>query len=556
MSEVDEAAVQMASTVKQTIVAHLEAPRLQGTTTKDFTKFVRERELYEKQVAEKNLSPDVSINAVTYKASIDDSILRMFMTFGWIPADTVDEISEQSLKDCIQKRANREPKDHELGRVDTIVSNVHMNTSISLLEDRVYDLVQKYLQVLEGAGLKELPKQKPHISIKHILKRIKPKSLYKCMIDIIEWRKNEQFDRKNFGLFVQELAKQASRMDEDGSHLLVAENENSIGKEDKKSPSSKNKKFSKRQDEGKNPHHSEEKRAHNSKGQKKGSSDHLPVCLNEKCDLRHYMNDCHNTSPEEKKRLLAEYRLKKKRSKGDDGPSAKKHAGGINKVSEKENANHNSSLFSASFCKGAVESIALTDQGSDVNLVSPSVMEKIKNADSELSIYTLNPPKIFSSIVQKVKVTCYSYFVADIQLRIRHGTNLIIRSVKWLVGDVENDHVTIGRPLLDSLGCSNEKMLAAACDRNDGVFNAQDVQYENEVGSIESLLSDGIFHSAGGIEDDNISDDVYIDIGEDAEGEVEAALESRVQKAIENGLSQNGAQRLRKLLNQHRPIFD
>ena len=45
------------STVKQTIVAYLEPPRLKRTTTANFNEFLRERELYEKHVVEKNLTP-------------------------------------------------------------------------------------------------------------------------------------------------------------------------------------------------------------------------------------------------------------------------------------------------------------------------------------------------------------------------------------------------------------------------------------------------------------------------------------------------------------------
>jgi len=42
------------STVRQTIVETVEAPRLEGITTADFVKFKQDREVYERRIAEKN----------------------------------------------------------------------------------------------------------------------------------------------------------------------------------------------------------------------------------------------------------------------------------------------------------------------------------------------------------------------------------------------------------------------------------------------------------------------------------------------------------------------
>ena len=80
--------------MKQTIVAHLEAPRLKGVTTKDFNVFFRARDLYEKEIEEKNGQPDVNIKAVTYCAAIDDRLLRQLLVFGWITAGNIDAITE------------------------------------------------------------------------------------------------------------------------------------------------------------------------------------------------------------------------------------------------------------------------------------------------------------------------------------------------------------------------------------------------------------------------------------------------------------------------------
>ena len=56
-------------------------------------------------------------------------------------------------------------------------------------------------------------------------------------------------------------------------------------------------------------------------------------------------------------------------------------------------------------------------------------------------------------------------------LRIRHETNLVIRCAEWLVSNQTTNSVIIGRPLINSIGCSKEQMLATAADRNNGVFD-------------------------------------------------------------------------------------
>lgn len=95
--------------------------------------------------------------------------------------------------------------------------------------------------------------------------------------------------------------------------------------------------------------------------------------------------------------------------------------------------------------------------------------------------------------------------MADIQLKIRHGTTLMLRGVDWLVSDIDSEQVIIGRPLLDAIGCSNRDMLTAVCDHNNGMIIVPDLMCKKEpvlepAGTVAALMSDhnGVFHSAGG----------------------------------------------------------
>lgn len=211
----DKASSSTAGTVRQTIVTNLEAPRLQGVATKHFTAFLKKRELYEKQVEEKNREPGVKITATSYRASIDDSYLRIFLTAEWIKAESLDKITEEQIKDCIKKKAFYKPEEYELDRIDHLVRKVKMDMALKDAEDRVWSLHHHYLEVLEAAGMADLPTQKPHIAIKHILKRIKPYQFRQRMRSILQWRKDGDFGKKDFGAFMRVLAEQAKNLEQE-----------------------------------------------------------------------------------------------------------------------------------------------------------------------------------------------------------------------------------------------------------------------------------------------------------------------------------------------------
>lgn len=298
------------STVKQTIVTNLEAPRLKGVSTKEFNQFFRLRELYEKQIAERNREPGLNLTATSYRASIDDSDLRIFLTAGWVEATDISSITEEQLRECVKKRSVREVGGEQLHIVEEAVKDVKMNLSIAEAEDRVWTLHRKYLQTLEGAGFSDLPKTKPHIAIAHILKRVKPNTLRVRMKNIVLWRKDDNFDKKDFGAFMRELASQAKKLENEQSNALkmlhMSESSDESGSEDggNRKPSKKN---------GRHKRSGGKKAIGSSsadgpkKEQKKRKRDEseLPPCLYEPCRTkggRHFINKCPICPPDEMKK--------------------------------------------------------------------------------------------------------------------------------------------------------------------------------------------------------------------------------------------------------------
>lgn len=553
--------------VKQTIVAHVEAPRLNGVSVKDFSKFQRLRELYEKQVAEKNREPGVSITPTSLKASIDDADLRIFVTAKWVTAEDISSITEEQLRECITKKCTRDIGGEQLHLIEDAVKNVSMKMDIDESEDRVWTLHRDYTSALENTGFSDIPQSKPHIAISHILKRVKPKALKSRIKNIVLWRKDIQFDRKDFGAFMRELALQAKKLESEqaGSVRTNHEVDNSDCSSDetagRRTFSGKVRKpgnYNSRKNLRSSPQQ-KEKESNNivTLGKRRRQSDELPPCLNQMCRKkggRHFINNCTRTSVEEAKRLRTEYRASKnQKSRISNNPGS----GKVFRLGS-EKVNGHSALFHASFENGSVEAVVLTDQGSDTNLISKTLLNKLQEAGARLSVSNLTSPHIYSGVGGNGKVTCKQSLKADVLLKIRHATSLLLRNVEWRVGDHNDDHAIIGRPLLESIGCDNRALLAASCDRFGGVIDV-DVVLKDEISggnSISILSYEGTYHSGGGQENDGLNgDDVYIDIGEDSEQDIRSVLNEKVEEAKDAGMSAEGVKELRQLLSNNASVF-
>ena len=555
------------ATVRQTIVTNLEAPRLEGVSTKDFTTFLRRRELYEKQIHEKNNEPGVNVTPTSYKACIDDSHLKIFLTAKWVEAETLEAITEEMLKECVKARSSHEPQGYELGKIDNIVRDVKMNMKMDDAEDRVWTLHHTYITVLEAAGMTDLPEKKPHIAIGHILKRVEPKLLRRRMKDILIWRKDEGFEKKDFGEFMRELAKQAKRLEEE----LVAASRRSDSDSDSDDSATARRtskhRNHRRKNGNKNGSGGSTKTNANTKDKSDGQHTDKkrprdpPKCLNKDCNERHFIADCENTPDEEKKRLVEEYRSKRKRREGRQGPKNE----GVKRLSALADkaVRSNTSLFSAALADGAVECVVLADQGSDANVMSNTTLQQLIAAAPSTTVENITPERVYKSVTDG-ELICNKSVHTDVRLRIRHGSSLLVRGMVWEVSKANIPYLILGRHTLSQIGCDNEAMLAAVCDRNDGVvtLNGEDedartcAEKHGRVAALQAEMFETL-HSSGGDEYDAVDDEsLYIDLGEDDDGEVEAALDAAAEHARQQGMSRSGSTNLRKLLGKYRSIFD
>ena len=238
-----------------------------------------------------------------------------------------------------------------------------------------------------------------------------------------------------------------------------------------------------------------------------------------------------------------------------------------------ENSFPPKNVFDSSFCEGAVKCKVKADQGSDINLVPPSVLRDILKHDDSVLVEELRNPRSYGTVVKGgQQVTCNKKFRTTIYIQVRHGSDLVLRGVEWLVSEQETEYVLLGEPVLRALGLDNEELLAAVCDRHGGVVCVpelieklkEDKNIQNsDSGEVKSLINamtktfGTTFHSDCGTEEDMLEDsDVYVDVGEDSPEELGMALSERLSEARKSGLSDLGSQKLKSIIDKHKQVFD
>ena len=197
--------------VRQTIVETLEAPRLIGISTEDFVSFKQKREIYERRVNEKSAEQGVPIPATSYRNSIQNPILEMFVVAQWVPMSSVAEITEDNLKACVKHRSEIKPEDHDLAQIEKGIHKLSMDSTQKSHEMQVWRLGLDYATTLEDLGYSTFIATRPKLAIRHILKRITHDQLRKRIKLTLKIRKDEL--QSNYQSFMRETAKEAIFLD-------------------------------------------------------------------------------------------------------------------------------------------------------------------------------------------------------------------------------------------------------------------------------------------------------------------------------------------------------
>lgn len=96
-------------------------------------------------------------------------------------ADSVGSITESQIRACVSEKALYRAAAKELDHLDLIVADMRMDTSLAEGKDRVWNTYKEYKTAFRSAGVADLVRRKPHICIRHLVKRDVPPDLKNIM---------------------------------------------------------------------------------------------------------------------------------------------------------------------------------------------------------------------------------------------------------------------------------------------------------------------------------------------------------------------------------------
>lgn len=116
--------------------------------------------------------------------------------------------------------------------------------------------------------------------------------------------------------------------------------------------------------------------------------------------------------------------------------------------------NDHSTLLMANFAESVEAQVLqhLADNCADDNLMPPDIFERLRQSVPDLSSRTLSKPIEYDLAVEArtesgaAKVVCDTIVTAEVELCIRHGTNLLyVESSRWPAGKLRSTYSLEGR---------------------------------------------------------------------------------------------------------------
>lgn len=246
--------------------------------------------------------------------------------------------------------------------------------------------------------------------------------------------------------------------------------------------------------------------------------------------FRHFLKAFRDCPKDQKDKLFEDLRKQKKEGVKRTTPAADKEA-------------QSSVIFNATL-DDKVRTTVCADICSAVTLMNAKMLVKIQKASTNIKVEKLPTQKTFNMVARnsdgsRTTISCGKAVTLDTDLHIRHGSALILRSLRWLVTPKAVQEPLLGRPVLESLGLDCHKVLAAVVDRHGGAIDVSTLvgnESDFSPGCIGRVL-DGFFFSDGGADDTDLDeDDGWLDLGPEDSVKKERVLKSKLQEAKDHGI--------------------
>lgn len=197
----------------------------------------------------------------------------------------------------------------------------------------------------------------------------------------------------------------------------------------------------------------------------------------------------------------------------------------------------------------------MADQRAGSNLM-PLSLTKARH----VQVITMEPPLAYTRTTGNKSIHCSKRVLMDAFLKIRQGSRWLLRNISWNIQAEPTHCLILGRPVLQSLGYDNKKMLEAVCARAGGYRDVRKASEQEGIekstdGSIATLLRESMRHNRTSAEDDCIRDDYRCaEFRCDAKEEIIAKLNIHVDDALKDGFPTYKKNQLKTLLS-HIHVF-
>lgn len=157
--------------------------------------------------------------------------------------------------------------------------------------------------------------------------------------------------------------------------------------------------------------------------------------------------------------------------------------------------------------------------------------------------------------------TCIQTTKLDLFPKIGHSNSSILRKIASEVTEEELPTPITGGRVLESLGGDNREMLMVAHDKL-GIdiyveeWLREDGNEKSQKGILASFYEEYVHHKGRKLEDHGlINNHVYVDICDYPIEEIDNELRKRIQEAETHGLSEEGTEKLKQIIQKDTPVF-
>ena len=528
------------------LINTIQAPELAETTQPSLIEFETKYTAYKDRVGLLNStrSEGQRLPHASIRQCIKPEILHSMCILGYIEgASSAEEATDESVQLWFENQMRETGKDL-IDRVDQAIAGVKFRfvegDPKGSAQFFIISIVAQLDKMNASSVVKE-PEQCKELILK-LMKKVNPPAVRQLLFKAKTlWIKTERSDLKFFADQLSEYSAQVQRVS-----TAMAESSN-------RGPSQKGDKYAEKDKNAKNKNAGRENQkekddssvgtggkqgSENWKNKQKGREEYQPDCLNPDCTEKHMLKDCKITSKEQAKKLLADYRARKKQKTAKCRDNLTQSRDGRYKI----------------FLEG-LETIAIGDTGADFNCIPISMFRKLNHSEENIRVKDINPPieienaislddeEKFATASRQVELTL-TIIIPGCELPVR------LKNVSFVVVDQGMTESIIGRPLLKTLGFDLNEHLKSVRDRIDGM-SVEDIKVAKQA----SISYQGTRYRD--CNDDPVEQPSILkhNFGVDSKQSIDKAFQNILHHAKKNGISPKGLSELEAMLETFRDNF-